>query len=780
MLKARSFAIIIASFTSVVVAKTGEYTRFEFFGGYSHNRVHRVMKHLVSLLILVSLTPGTIAPVRAQQQQQPSPDDVVRITTNLVQIDAVVTDKSGNQIKDLSVSDFEVFQDGKPQKIVSLTYINTEVPERTRLQATDAKRSSEKGQPPATPSGTNSPNGGRILTFVVDDGSCDSSFVGLKASRGALEKFIQEQMEPDDLVAIYQTRGGSSTLQHYTSDKAHLLRVARKIRWYPPQGICNEQSGDFFESARPTTFMKPRGDIRNIESDADRRSRAQIENSVRENQIVSLFGVLRYITRGLQRVPGRKIVFVLSDGIPLMLPDLETRGPAANPTVTMTPHVTNIEAGTRLIDAANRASVVFNTIDVRGLQIPGVITAEDSFTGMSGADGDIHATAQTRAMRQANDEMRDGGMRQLASGTGGRFFRNMNFIDVPIRRALNLEKGYYLIAYQPDADTFKREKFNKVEIKVRRPELSVRARSGFMGVTDEALLPKKRTGDSELYEAIAAPLPNAGLNLKLTSFFANTAAEGNFIRTLLYLDGNQVSFVDEPNGLKKGVFDVVAVTLNEKNEVVEEFNRTHTIRFPGAYVDEVNRNGLIYSADIPVKKSGFYNFRVAIRDASSRLLGSVGQQIDVPDLTKKKLHLGGLAVAEMTIQNGKPVMPAIELSQIGFSPVASLSQPAIRKFRPDSILGYSYRIYNATLEKSSQQAKLSVQVRLYKDGEVVTDSPAQEIQLEPQTDLSRLSHYGYMRLAPEMPPGDYMLQLLIKDLNADRTTSQWIDFEILK
>ena len=738
------------------------------------------MKHLVSLLILVSIIPGTIAPVRAQQQQQPPPDDVVRITTNLVQIDAVVTDKSGNQIKNLSASDFEVFQDGKPQKIVSVYYFNTEVPERTRLQTADAKRSAEKGQPPAPPSGTNSASGGRILTFVVDDGSCETSFVGLNASRGALEKFIQEQMQPNDLVAIYQTRGGSSTLQHYTSDKAHLLRVARKIRWYPPQGICNQLSGDFFEPARPSTFMKPRGDIRPVESDADRRSRGRIENSVRENQIVSLFGVLRYITRGLQRVPGRKTVFVLSDGIPLLLPDLETRGPAANPTVMMTPHVNNMDAVTRLVDAANRASVVFNTIDVRGLQIPGVITAEDSFAGMSGRDGDIHATARTSAMRQANDEIRDDGMRQLATETGGRFFKNINSLDIPIRRVLNLEKGYYLIAYQPDADTFTREKFNKVEIKVRHPELSVRARSGFMGVTDEALRPKKRSGDSELYEAIAAPLPNAGLNLKLTAFFGNTASEGSFIRTLLHLDGNQISFVDEPNGFKKGVFDVVAVTLNEKNEVVEEFNHTHTIRFAEANLDDIKHNGLIYSADIPVKKSGFYNFRVAIRDASSRLLGSVGQKIDVPDLKKKNLHLAGLAVGEVTIQNGKPVMPTIDPSRGEFSPVASLSQPAIRKFRPGSILGYSYRIYNASLAKSSQQPNLSVQVRLYKDGEVVTDYPAQVIQLEPQTDLSRLSDYGYMRLAPQMPPGDYALQLVIKDLNDNRTTSEWIDFEVVK
>jgi len=737
------------------------------------------MKHLVSLLTLVSITLSTIAPVLAQQQQQPAPDDVVRITTNLVQIDAVVTDKSGNHIKDLVARDFEVLQDGKPQKIVSVSYVNTEVPERTNLQTAEAKRSAEKDQPPAPPSRTNSANAARILTFVIDDGSCASSYVGMNASRDALVKFINEQMQPNDLVAIYQTRGGSSTLQHYTSDRAHLLRVARKIRWYPPQGICNETSGDFFERARPTTFMKPDGELRTTESDANRQSRGRIERNMRENQVVGLFGVLTYIARGLQRIPGRKTVFVLSDSIPLLIPDVETRGPAGNPTVTMTADVGNMDAITRLVDSANRASVVFNTIDVRGLQIPGVITAEDSFTNLAGPGGNIHATAQTRAMREANNGIRHDGMRQLATQTGGTFYKDINFLDVPIRRGLNSEKGYYLIAYQPDADTFKGVKFNKVEIKVRRPELSVRGRSGFMGVTDKERLPRKRTGDSERYEAIAAPLPNAGLNLKLTASFGNTASEGSFIRTLLHLDGNQISFVDEPNGIKKGVFDVVAVTLNEKNEVVEDFNRTHTIRFPEANLEDINRNGLIYSADVPVKQSGFYNFRVAIRDASSRLLGSAGQQIEVPDLKKKNLHLGGLAVGEVRIENGKPVMLAIEPSEGRFSPVSSPSQPAIRKFRAGSILGYSYRIYNASLEKCSQETNLSIQVRLYKDGEVITDYPAQVIRLEPQTDLSRLSDYGYLRLAPEIRPGDYALQLVIRDLNDKRTTSEWIDFEVV-
>jgi hypothetical protein len=308
----------------------------------------------------------------------------------------------------------------------------------------------------------------------------------------------------------------------------------------------------------------------------------------------------------------------------------------------------------------------------------------------------------------------------------------------------------------------------------------VRARSGFFGVTDESLRPKKRTGDSELYEAVAAPLPNSGLDLKLTAFFGNTALEGSFVRTFLYLDGQQLSFVDEPNGIKKGVFDVVAVTLNEKNEVIEDFNRTHTIRFPAANLADVQKNGLIYSADIPVKKSGAYNFRVAIRDATSKQLGSAGQQIEVPDLNKNSLVLSELIVGEVAAQNGKPLMPPVNKAENAFAPVAAVSNPAIRRFRPGAIIGYSYKIYNAELDKVTRQPKLTVQVRIYRGGQVNTEGVPQAIQFETQADMTRLSDYGYVGLPAEALAGDYALQVIIKDLQSNKTTSQWIDFEVVK
>lgn len=737
------------------------------------------MNKLVSTLVLLSVTVSTLAPLHAQQPTPSPADDVVRISTNLVQIDALVTDKDGNPKKNLTAADFEVLQDGKTQKIVSVSYVNTDGPE-DRAPAPSTK--TDKKAPLTLPIPTRPENAGRILTFVVDDGNCASSQLGMMAARQALEKFVKEQMRPDDLVAIYQTRSGSSVLQQFSSDKAQLLRVAGKVRWYPPRGMCsNEANGDFFDPARTSSGNSLPGDKpKNFESDLDRANRNKIDNRARENQVVGLVGLLRYITRGLQRVSGRKTVFLLSDSIPMFEAESGLKGANSSPMSTM-----KIGGGLGvmrdLIDSANRASVVFNTIDVRGPLNPfGEKSAQDAIEGMGGRDGNMNETAKTDATRSGAISNSQSGMSYLANQTGGRFYDDTNDLSVPVRRALSLEKGYYLIGYQPDEDTFKDKRFNKIEIKVKQPGLNVRSRSGFFGVTDESLRPKKRTGDSELYEAITSPLPNSGLDLQLTAFFANEETSGSYVRTFLHLDGQQISFVDEPNGIKKGVFDVVAVTLNEKNEVVEDFNGTHTIRFPAVNLEDVRQNGLIYTAQIPVKKPGVYNFRVALRDVTSKQLGSAGQQIEVPDLKKNSLVLSELTIGEVALRDGKPTMPPVQKAENAFSAVTTVANPAIRHFRPGAVLGYSYKIYNAELDKATHQPKLTVHVRVFREGQVMIEGAPQAAELEPQADLMRVSDYGYLQLPTGALTGTYALQIIIRDLTSNKVTSQWIDFEVVR
>jgi VWFA-related protein len=722
------------------------------------------VKKLLSILTLLALSIFLNHETNAQQNQ----DDVVRITTNLVQIDATVTDKDGKPVTDLTAEDFEIFQDGKSQKITSVSFVNLE--SRNAAVASNNLGKNDKKAPLAPPLRTNAANAGRLITFIVDDGGCSATLTGMTAAREGIEKFIRAQMQPGDLVAIFQTRAGSSMLQQFTSDKNKLLAVARKIRWQPPKGGCfGDSTGGFFEPARPMDNANRRENIQlNSETENDGARRGKIaedrkknEEDIKRRDVEGTIGVLRYVIRGLDKISGRKTVFFLSDGMPL----------GGNV----------IMALRDLTEEANRAAVVFNTLDARGVVNPSYIGAQDYFEGFR---ENIHTTSTVRENRETSFRDSQEGLFVLANETGGRFYQGNNFLDVPIRKVLNAEKGYYLIAYEPDDETFKGKGFHNIEVKLKRTGLRVRSRSGFSPLTDESVSRnaprvKPKSAESDLYEAIAAPLPHAGLDLQLSAYYGNTQQTGDFVRALVYVDGRQITFTDESNGMKKAVFDVVAVTFNEKNEPVDDFNKTHTIRFPAANLASVQQNGMIYTADVPVKKAGVYNFRIAMRDVASRQIGSAAQQIEVPELQKGRLLLSNPIIGEAENNNGKMTAPSVGEAANGFSPVQSISTPAIRRFRPGAVLGYSYKIYNAAVDKALGQPKLTVQIRLYRNGELVTDSPAAPAQLEVQADLKRINDYGFMRLPPNALTGDYALQIIVKDLVKKETVAQSIDFEVV-
>jgi VWFA-related protein len=713
-----------------------------------------------SLALILSLL--TAISILAQQPNATPPadeDDVVKITTKLVQLDAIVTDDKGNQVTDLTADDFEILQDGKPQKISNLTYVRTVTSDAVPTETRKIAKNTVIAPPPIKSRVAGS---GRLLTFIVDN--CNTSRTSMYAIREALLKFVEKQMLPTDAVAVYQTRGGASLLQQFTSDREQLLRIIRKVSWVPSPGC--ENSVDFFEAARADVTIKASGEgAKSFESAATKARREAAEDSRRDAQTVGIVGVMRYIVSGLERLGGRKVVFLLSDGIPLKTRDGKT-------TLRVR------QALQDLTDLANRASVVFNTIEPRGVDSPDIFGAGDEILPdrpnaalPSGTDG-------VAADRRNQERDAQEGMYFLAEETGGKFYRNNNFLDVPVQRALNLEKGYYLLAYQPDDDeTFKGKNFNKIEIKVRRPGLKIASRSGFLGRTDEEIKQKKRIGDGGLYEAIIAPLPETGLSLQLTAFFTNTPGGGNFVRSLLHLDGNDITFIDQPNGGKKAIFDIVAVTLNENNEVIDDFNRTHSVTVPAASIPLIKQNGLIYAVDVPVKKDGTYYYRVAVRDATSKLLGTASQVIQVPDLKKDSIFLSGLMLSQIDI-NGKFSVPSIINASKPISAANSTAIPAIRQFRRGMFLAYSYTLYKPAIDKATNKPNLTVQVNLYRDGKIITERPPQAAQLEAQSDWSRVNDYGYLRLKPNMEPGDYVLQVIVRDMLTQQATSQWIDFQV--
>ena len=133
---------------------------------------------------------------------------------------------------------------------------------------------------------------GRVMAIVVDD--LRMSFRSTVDVRTMLNRYVDRQFRPGDLVAIIRTAGGAGALQQFTSDRRLLKAAVERVR----------------ASARVLPSPDPSGPWEGDgEGLADRFERdVTLEGSL---------GALAYAVRGVQALPGRKTVVFVSEGFAL-------------------------------------------------------------------------------------------------------------------------------------------------------------------------------------------------------------------------------------------------------------------------------------------------------------------------------------------------------------------------------------------------------------------------------------------------------------------------------
>lgn len=707
-------------------------------------------------------TPDTTTP-KPQQPEPSGGDDVVRITTNLVQVDAVVTDRSGRQITDLRSDELEILEDGKPQKITNFSYVSLAAPGPA---APVAAKPEDKNAPPVPPAPLKPDQVHRTVAIVVDD--LGLSFESTYYVRQAIKKFLDEQMLPNDLVAVIRTSSGVGALQQFTSDKRQLYAALERVKWNPAGrggiGAFTPISADP-RATEPGPSGRDNASMATDDSDLER---------FREDVFaIGTLGAINYIVRGLRDLPGRKSIIVMSDGIRIFNTSDQSSGQRV------------LDALRRLTDFANRAAVVIYTMDARGLQPLG-LSAEDSTAGMTESD-----IENTLADRRSSFFESQSGLVYLAKQTGGFAIVNNNDLSRGIKRVMEDQNGYYLIGYRPDEATFDAKtggrKFHKLSLRVTRPgKFNVRVRNGFFGVTDEQRAPQPRTRLAQLLAGLSLPFGSAGVRLRLTSLFGYDLKIGSFMRSMLHIDARDLTFTDQPDGWHHAVFDILAVTFGDNGAVVDQISRTHTLKLKDSAYDRILKDGFTYSMIVPIKKPGAYQLRTALRDTASERVGSATQFIEVPNIKKNRLTLSGMLVRGTPLesylkevsapnQNAKPADPVEDTDA---ETVATL-----RRFQAGSVLLYAFTVYNARLDKQTGKPSLQTQARVFRDGQLVFAGKEQPYNLANQTEFKQVEIGGALQLGSEMSPGEYVLQVIVTDLAATgkhRVATQWIDFEIVK
>jgi VWFA-related protein len=594
----------------------------------------------------------------------------------------------------------------------------------------------------------------RTIALVVDD--LGLSFESTYYVRRALKKFVDEQMLPGDLVAIIRTSGGMGALQQFTADRRQLYAAIDRVKFY-----LNGRAGvSAFAPIQPPTPGE-----RGEEIDAANEELNQFRDDLYS---VGTLGAVTYVVRGLRDLPGRKSILLISDGFRIYSRDDPMRS------------FRTVQKLQRLIDEAGRASVVIYTMNATGLQTLGFTAADD----LSGRDTQQLEEAMT-SRRNAAFETQEG-MDYLAKQTGGIAIKNTNDLSKGIRRVLEDQKGYYLIGYRPSESTFDprtgRRQFHRLSVKIKRlGKFNVRMRHGFFGISDEER-PRPRTPVQQLIGALVSPFGATGVHLQLTSLFANDAKLGSFMRSLLYIDTRDLTFTNEPDGIHKGVFDIMAITFGDNGIPIDQVGKTYTIRLPDDEYKRVLREGLVYYVTVPIKKAGAYQLRMALRDTDSERIGSASQFVDVPDIKKKRLTLSGIVVrGENRVADSTPASTTAKSE--GVEQGSADASSAVRHLKRGMLLTYGFQIYNARIEKTSSRPQLITQIRLFREGKEVFTGKEIPWESSGQIDPARLTAGGTIHLGGELTPGEYVLQVVVSDLLADRKhriATQWMDFQIVK
>jgi len=704
---------------------------------------------------------GLIAVVAARQSSDPS-TPTFKTTATVLTVDAVVTDKDGRHVTDLTAEDFEVTYRGRRQTPQHATYVSSGDASNVEARATGDPE--PRPEPPArvrqNPAASAISDAlavrrakpGRTIAVVIDD--LGLSFRDMADTRRALRRFVDEQIEPGDLVAIVRAGGGMGALQQFTTDRRLLHMAIDRMRW----SFMSRQFGAF-------AAVNSGGSTRNGETPDGLRDRMLATGSL---------GAIEFVARGMQHLPGRKAIVLLAQGFGAMFEDRGESGQVWR-------------ALARMLDRANRAGVAIYTVDAGGLQTGGLSAADtidprvrdygligrDTFMEPSYMRNHEHLLGAQAGRRHALYGAQEQ-LRFIAEQTGGLATVNNNDLNAGFRRALEDQRGYYLLGLQtPDAIQGSAWEHGGVNVRVRRSGLHVRSRQGPFGPADPRREPVGP--DDPLLLAALSPFAAPGITMRLTALFGHDASAGPFVRTMLFIDANGLTFTRADDGRHVSEAEIAQLAIDDNGQVVGSWRRTLTLRLTDEQLDEARTHGVTYGTRMALEQPGAYQVRTSVQDKASARLGSASQFLEVPEVRSGRLALSGvlLQAARPDQNTVKDAEAAVEHEAADRGREDILGKPSLRIFRPGTSLVFAYEIYDGT----DGTAPFEASAALLRDGTVVyrgqTDTIARQAE-GPR--VKTIPVGGVLSLGQQMPPGTYTLEVSVSA--GKRRAAQWADFDV--
>ncbi|HWP43597.1 MAG TPA: VWA domain-containing protein [Blastocatellia bacterium] len=688
----------------------------------------------LSLISISLLLSGALCLPALSQQKKES--DVIRIETQLVQVDVLVNDKDNRPVKGLTREDFELYDNGKPQTITHFSF------EEVKPIRVDEAAGSGSLSRVVMPGELN-----RVLAFVVD--TLHVTPENMDRARKMLEDFVDKQMAEGDLALVFPTGGGSGLYSQFTSDQRILRGAISRLRSAfifendtPARRGLSQQVLDLLPALAETRQGVPQAEGQGGAGS----TYSGVGGMIEESDVRTTISSLNYLVDSMSRLPGRKVALFISEGFRA----IQTR--------------LSDELG-ELTARAARANVVFYSIDPGGLDPVEFATSDTlgpniskgpaaldpsltpNSTGLALSTNRVDVNNPVPEKRRDYFESQDA-LNYLAAETGGRFYRNNNDIKAGLNNLLGENSSYYLLGFQPEKWD---GKFHQLKVVVRnRPELNVITRRGYLASSP----PPKRRGAltekaAEIIEAINSPLIRRDIDLQLASFYRDDVKKQPVLTSLLHIDPAKLNF-KQSGGKHKTKVEITGFMLDSTGRAADSFSQTVDLNLAPDVYKDLMKEGLLTVRASGVKP-GPYQVKFLVREADSGLIGTASTYVEVPDFKMDRLLLSSIFTDMRILQQDKPG----EITGVG----STLSQ---RRFRRGSQFAYVLIVYNARGD-GKKNTQLEMTTRILKAGRVVYDGKSKPVEvLEGSAPPSRIITGGVMQLG-QIEPGDYTLEVIVID-----------------
>ena len=614
------------------------------------------MRRLVAAVLVAGLVVSPAGVPVAAMAQQNSGTTTFKIQAETVLTNVVVRDKkTGELIKGLKATDFQITEDKKPQKIMSFDYQNVDQAVTLAETATVSGASTTKKKTISDlvnndfAAAPDELKDRRLIVMFFDLSSMQPEDVTRAVD--AAKDYINNHMAPADLAASVSLVSSLSMDQDFTSDKKALLAAVSKYDGTEGSGfdLGSEGGGTDGSSDDSSSFVADDSEFNALNTDRQ------------------LFAI-RTVCKSIEKVEQKKSMLYFSGG--LSRQGIENQA--------------SIRAATNECVKANTAMYA---VDTRGLQALNPVG--DASQGSKRGTG-AYSGASMQAQLNSNFSSQET-LGTLASDTGGKLFVDSNDFGPAFQQVQHDTEAYYIVGYR-STNLARDGGYRHLAITLlNHPEAKLEYRPGYYAPAD---FQHAKTEDRELAltEQMRSDVPATDVAVYLQALYFRLEDGKFYIPISVVIPGSQINATTVKDKTKATI-DILGQVKNATGIAVGQVRQTVPLAIDAN--QHLEKKNVQYSTGFTLAP-GKYHVKFVVRENQSGNMGSFETDIQVPDMKKTPLKLSSIVMSSQRTpdKDKKPIDPLV---RDGMAWVPNV--PHV--FRQDQHLYFLYEVYAPTKDKET-------------------------------------------------------------------------------